>query len=293
MTEVHPLDANLISSEKGNGKHILMLDLDQPSYIVSSSSHAHNHVYIDADLDLEALKEIVDVLAKHGILQAGIKKQLDAAGCLTLRPPGVKKTSDEDQVGLEEYKKLKTPKKPIEVNIQPKFPGFSATNDQLIKDSFGIPQYIHSDWLQEAPMFYTEEPKAKISDFKTLMTGKKTSKYYEAEHAIKKGVYVMPVAHEGLSNFVMAMGLKLGIDSAKIEVVSTPDFSLSFNNYDENVGIIRYQGSKLASLGFSVTSMQYLVQFRREFIENEDLNKGGVPEGWPEWDSLVKAMSQL
>lgn len=102
--KVHPLDANLISSEKPNGKHALMLDLDGSIHFVKSSNN--NHLYVDANLDLEALKEIIDVLAKHGIVQKGIKHQLDERGYLTLRPPGVKKGNELDDASVDEYKEI-------------------------------------------------------------------------------------------------------------------------------------------------------------------------------------------
>lgn len=102
--KVHPLDANLISSEKPNGKHVLMLDLDGSIHFVKSSNN--NHLYVDANLDLEALKEIIDVLAKHGVVQKGIKHQLDERGYLTLRPPGVKKGNELDDASVDEYKEI-------------------------------------------------------------------------------------------------------------------------------------------------------------------------------------------
>jgi hypothetical protein len=108
LTEVHPLDANLISSEKANGNHALMLDLDQNSFVVDSSTPEHKHVYIDADLSLEALEEIITVLAKHGIVQYSIKQQIEHGKCLTLRPPGVVKGNYEDELDVEEYKTFKS-----------------------------------------------------------------------------------------------------------------------------------------------------------------------------------------
>lgn len=101
--KAHPLDANLISSEKITGKHALLLDLDVDTVYAGSTTTGHSHLYIDANLELDALKEIVDVLSKHGILGEGIKQQLENRGCLTLRPPGVKKGTDDD-LGPEEYK---------------------------------------------------------------------------------------------------------------------------------------------------------------------------------------------
>lgn len=101
----HPYDANLISSEKDNGRHMLCLDLDQQHWYKESSTPDHGHLVINADLSKEDLKEIIDVLAKHGIVQDGIKKQIDDRGFLSLRMPGMTKYDDEDNMSLEEYKK--------------------------------------------------------------------------------------------------------------------------------------------------------------------------------------------
>lgn len=103
---VHPYDANLISSARSNGKHVLMLDLDAEHFYVKSSNEGHGHLYIAADLDYEDLVEILEPLVKHGIVQEGIYNTLLERKHLSLRLPGQMKYS-EDDLGLEEIKKLK------------------------------------------------------------------------------------------------------------------------------------------------------------------------------------------
>lgn len=88
---VHPLDANLISSESGEGCHNLFLDLDIEHYYVPSTNEGHGHLYVNVCLSDEALREVVEVLVRHGILQKGIRDQVEDRGALTLRPPGVEK----------------------------------------------------------------------------------------------------------------------------------------------------------------------------------------------------------
>lgn len=106
--EVHPLDANLISSERGNGKHTLMLDLDIRSHYVKSTTFGHAHLYVDTDLSLADMQEIVDVLAKHGIVQQGINKQIKR-GFLAMRPPGNQKDHPFDDADLETAKEMIKP----------------------------------------------------------------------------------------------------------------------------------------------------------------------------------------
>jgi hypothetical protein len=128
---VHPLDANLISSQKVNGKHTLFLDLDQEHFIAPSTTEGHSHIYINTDLSTDALKEIIGVLAKHGVVQEGIKKQLDTSGFLTFRPPGVKKYDQYDDAGLTEAKTLEQKPKDSKPNFFPLFPKIQGLKDQL------------------------------------------------------------------------------------------------------------------------------------------------------------------
>jgi hypothetical protein len=112
---VHPYDANLISSENAHGSHYLMLDLDDDHWYSESSTKGHGHVVISKPLELSQMKEIVNVLVKHGVLQEGIKRQLDDRGCLTLRMPGMKKDNVEDNMSFEELKEIgKEPELPEE-----------------------------------------------------------------------------------------------------------------------------------------------------------------------------------
>lgn len=103
--QVHPADANLVSSIKANGKHCLFLDLDMAHQHIPSTTPGHAHLFINADLSRDALQEIVDVLAKHKILQAGVKRGFDERGFLSLRIPGSVKGDPVDDMDLEHYKK--------------------------------------------------------------------------------------------------------------------------------------------------------------------------------------------
>jgi len=102
---VHPHDANLFSSENSHGDHYLMLDLDHEHWYHESSTQGHGHLVIRKSLELYQLKEIVNVLVKHGILQEGIKRQLDDRGCLTLRMPGMQKGKPLDNMSMAELEK--------------------------------------------------------------------------------------------------------------------------------------------------------------------------------------------
>lgn len=95
-----------------------MLDLDDTHWYSESSTRGHGHLIVGKPLELDQLKEIVNVLAKHGILQEGIKRQLDDQGCLTLRMPGMKKDNEEDNMSFEELKAIgKEPELPEEKDV--------------------------------------------------------------------------------------------------------------------------------------------------------------------------------
>ena len=59
------------------------------------------------------MQEIVEVLAKHGVIQQGIQKQWEDRQCLTLRMPGMKKSNEEDGMGFEELKAIGKEPKPV------------------------------------------------------------------------------------------------------------------------------------------------------------------------------------
>jgi hypothetical protein len=172
--EVHPLDANLISSKKANGRHTLMLDLDIRHYFVASSTSGHSHLYVDTDLEPAALKEIIDVLAKHGVVQEGIKNQLDQSGFLTLRPPGVKKGDPYDdgaKININ-FESL-----PTEFNVKEFSHKFEELANKLknggsvTSGEFGE---FHSAFVKESipqPIAFNSKPYTPDGVYKVMATG--------------------------------------------------------------------------------------------------------------------------
>lgn len=260
LTEVHPLDANLISSEKANGKHVLMLDLDQKSFITDSSTGQHRHVYIDADLDLDALKEIVDVLAKHGILQQGIKKQLESSNCLTFRPPGVTKGVHEDSIDVEEYK------------------AFKQKEVAAAKSIEQIQNEIVSTFAIDGPIIASKKTdfKDNIINLKQHLTKKSSKDYYY------KSVIAITVAEPAMQMFLKSVELDLGLESGYlfIKEALSADYTL------------QYKGHVIAKVSYDYQAMVYGLEFRKEFIEFAGASTGGVPSGWPDWDRVYKVISK-
>jgi len=131
---VHPHDANLVSSENAQGSHYLMLDLDTTHWYSKSSTEGHAHLVIQHELEIDELKEVINLLVKHGLLQEGIKHQLDDRGCLTLRLPGMTKDRREDNMSFEELeaegirlKEMEEKEAPEKFNFRKFFDDFDFT----------------------------------------------------------------------------------------------------------------------------------------------------------------------
>lgn len=64
-------DADLVSSEVmyAPGYHTLMLDIDYHCAVIPSSTEGHHHLYLDKLLEWSAVQEILEVLAKHGVIE--------------------------------------------------------------------------------------------------------------------------------------------------------------------------------------------------------------------------------
>lgn len=91
-----------------------MLDLDTQHWYSPSSTDGHAHLVINQHLEINELQEIVNVLVKYGILQKGIKRQLDERGCLSLRMPGMNKSKPEDNMSFQELKAIGKEPMPVE-----------------------------------------------------------------------------------------------------------------------------------------------------------------------------------
>jgi hypothetical protein len=86
-------EAQLVSSEVlyAPGYHTIMLDIDYNCAVVSSSTEGHHHLYIDKLLEWSAYREILEVLAKHGVIEEEYKNMSLRDGATYLRVPWNKK----------------------------------------------------------------------------------------------------------------------------------------------------------------------------------------------------------
>lgn len=83
-------DAHIITSKSVLGDlHYPVLDLDCAHQYYPSSTEGHGHLYIDVGIGWEAYKEVMEVLAKYGIIQMGYYKASVARGYSAVRLPWV------------------------------------------------------------------------------------------------------------------------------------------------------------------------------------------------------------
>lgn len=92
------VDANLVASTTGDDPktavHYPVIDMDVPINIVPASRIGHTHLYINHPVSQEGLFEILDVLAKHGIVEKGYADASRATGYSSVRLPWIKKKEE-------------------------------------------------------------------------------------------------------------------------------------------------------------------------------------------------------
>ena len=79
----------------GERLHMPAIDIDVPCRYVPSTTPGHGHLYIDLLVEEELYFELLDVLARCGIVEPGYASASKAKGQSTLRPPWRKKTPEE------------------------------------------------------------------------------------------------------------------------------------------------------------------------------------------------------
>lgn len=71
--------------------HTVMLDIDMHCMVVRSTTPGHYHLYIDRVMTWPEYVELLDVMAKVGILEPGYVTAAKERGFTTLRFPWIKK----------------------------------------------------------------------------------------------------------------------------------------------------------------------------------------------------------
>jgi hypothetical protein len=93
-------DANLISSDVGNGMHSPVLDIDFPCRLVPSSTPGHYHLYLDGlVMPWHKYVRFLNMLAKYGVIERGfagvsIKRRRSCVRLPHIKKPEAEVTSD-------------------------------------------------------------------------------------------------------------------------------------------------------------------------------------------------------
>lgn len=84
-------DADVISSELGNGMHAPAIDIDVPIRAIPSSTPDHWHLYIEKAMTWRQYKRILRALVAAGVVEPGYYKASKGRGGTHLRLPWIKK----------------------------------------------------------------------------------------------------------------------------------------------------------------------------------------------------------
>lgn len=71
LTPMPLAESNLVCSDRDDGLHMPILDLDMQAMLLKSSTFGHYHLYIDCPMTWEHYQKLLDVLAEVGILEPG------------------------------------------------------------------------------------------------------------------------------------------------------------------------------------------------------------------------------
>lgn len=88
-------EADVVSSELGNGLHAPCIDVDVPMRIVPSTTPGHGHLYIDVAMDWEQYIAILEALAAAGVVERGYVMASEFRKGTHVRLPWVKKAPEE------------------------------------------------------------------------------------------------------------------------------------------------------------------------------------------------------
>lgn len=86
---------NLVASEMIDGQHMPALDIDVEAELIPSTTEGHYHLLIDCPMSWEDYSKLLTTLAEVGIIEQGYCDASLSHGRSYLRPPGVRKGTDD------------------------------------------------------------------------------------------------------------------------------------------------------------------------------------------------------
>lgn len=89
--QVDPVEANLIASRCADGRHMPVIDLDVPHYVIPSTTPGHGHLYIDVKTSWPRYIVLLLSLRLCGVIEKGHLWWSVKRGATFVRKPGVLK----------------------------------------------------------------------------------------------------------------------------------------------------------------------------------------------------------
>lgn len=84
----NPADADLVCSDLGPGKkHMPLIDFDVPVTLVPSGTPGHSHLYIDVPINETRFFDMLDAMAKAGVVEHGFADLSRKRGFASVRVP--------------------------------------------------------------------------------------------------------------------------------------------------------------------------------------------------------------
>lgn len=83
--EVEESEANIVGSVTADGTHLPIFDLDFPCRLVESSTPGHFHLFADKPISAEALFDVLDAMAKAGLIESFYAKASRIRGFASAR----------------------------------------------------------------------------------------------------------------------------------------------------------------------------------------------------------------
>lgn len=77
----------------GSARHVLLIDIDHPAYLIPSTTPGHSHLYVDVPggISDEDYWLLIECLSDAGVIEEGYFKASEARGFTAARLPWVKK----------------------------------------------------------------------------------------------------------------------------------------------------------------------------------------------------------
>lgn len=139
--------ANVVSSRiKGTNRHMVVLDIDHPTYLVRSSTPGHYHLYIDVPGGIPEGRYLylLGALAAAGVIEEGYKDGALARGWSAVRLPWIKKTAGQQAAGQQAAAQQAAAQQAKAEAFQRQ----TAEATERFRQGMGVPKEMLGEWSE-------------------------------------------------------------------------------------------------------------------------------------------------